>query len=1024
MRWKYFLLVFLILLSGASTTAEAQIAASRRIDWSQAGVSGGIPNRSTICATLNAGATAGQINSAIAACPSGQVVKLNAGTYSLSSGIDFNARSNVTLRGDGPDRTFLVFSGGVSCGGLGADVCFRNGALNSTDSPGNTANWTGGYAVGTTSITLSSTSNLQVGSMLILDQVNDSSDNGGVFVCDAGGVCATEGPGGTGRSGRVQEQIVKVTAISGNTVTITPGLYMPNWRSSQSPAAWWSSAVPITMSGIEDLSVNHQNSGSSMSGVYFFNAYNCWMKNVKSLNGNRNHVWLYQSAHVTVRDSYFYGTQNAASQSYGIETYMNSDSLVENNIFQHVTVGMMTGGSTSGTVFAYNYSLDDYYNVASWMQSSSYFHAGGIGFVLFEGNDGIGFTADAIHGTADFGTVFRNLFTGWEPGKSQQTVPIHIYTYNRYMNVLGNVLGRSGYHNRYESAAPSGTGGNTAIYTLGWSGNGGSTDSGVPNDSRVKTTLFRWGNYDVVNGAVVWNAAEVPSTVSPYGNPVPGSQTLPASLYLPGKPSWWGAVPWPPIGPDVTGGQDPSGHAYKLPAHLCYDLTSKTGGILNFNAAACYSSVQDTTPPTVSITAPANGAAGSGTITVAGTASDNTGVAGVQFKLDGANLGAEDTASPYTVAWNTAGATNGSHALTAVARDAAGNTATSTAVTVNVNNVQDTTAPSVPSNLTATAASVTQITLTWNASTDNIGVAGYRIFRCQGSGCTPTAQVATPTGASYSDTALSPSSSYTYAVSAYDAANNVSGKSAPASAVTFSLPSPSQGQVAGYGFNEGLGNSTWDTSVNQNTASLSGTAWTASGKFGSGLSFNGTSSFVDAPDIDPLTLQTTATFMAWVSLSSTPAEVVSVFNKWSQSVDDEYLFGINPDRTLYFGWQTTAGVDWGTTAYNQVNGNTVIPLGTMTHIAVVRNGGTLTFYVNGNLDASLSNAMDGNSFRNGIATLRIGGQGRGTRNRFFAGVIDEARIYNRALSEAEIESYMNAAIATVPGAPTNLRIIR
>jgi hypothetical protein len=75
-----------------------------RIDWSQAGVSGGIRNRTTICATLNPGATAGQINSAIAACPSGQVVKLNAGTYSLSSGIDFNARSSVTLRGDGPDR--------------------------------------------------------------------------------------------------------------------------------------------------------------------------------------------------------------------------------------------------------------------------------------------------------------------------------------------------------------------------------------------------------------------------------------------------------------------------------------------------------------------------------------------------------------------------------------------------------------------------------------------------------------------------------------------------------------------------------------------------------------------------------------------------------------------------------------------------------------------------------------------------------------------------------------------------------
>ena len=89
----------------------------------------------------------------------------------------------------------------------------------------------------------------------------------------------------------------------------------------------------------------------------------------------------------------------------------------------------------------------------------------------------------------------------------------------------------------------------------------------------------------------------------------------------------------------------------------------------------------------------------------------------------------------------------------------------------------------------------------------------------------------------------------------------------------------------------------------------------------------------------------------------------------------------------------------------------------MTHIAVVRNGGSLTFYVNGNLDASLSNAMDGNSFRNGITTLRIGGQGRGARNRFFAGVIDEARIYNRALSQAEIQSYMNTALAGLSGGP-------
>ena len=94
-----------------------------------------------------------------------------------------------------------------------------------------------------------------------------------------------------------------------------------------------------------------------------------------------------------------------------------------------------------------------------------------------------------------------------------------------------------------------------------------------------------------------------------------------------------------------------------------------------------------TIPPTVSISAPTGGATVSGTaVTVAATASDNVGVAGVQFKLDGANLGAEDTTSPYSVPWNSTTATNGSHTLTAVARDAAGNIGTSAGVTVTANN--------------------------------------------------------------------------------------------------------------------------------------------------------------------------------------------------------------------------------------------------------------------------------------------------------------------------------------------------
>ena len=95
----------------------------------------------------------------------------------------------------------------------------------------------------------------------------------------------------------------------------------------------------------------------------------------------------------------------------------------------------------------------------------------------------------------------------------------------------------------------------------------------------------------------------------------------------------------------------------------------------------------DTTPPTVSITAPAAGATVSGSaVPVSATASDNIGVVGVQFKLNGANLGAEDTSSPYSIVWDTTGSANGSASLTAVARDAAGNARTSAAVTVTVTN--------------------------------------------------------------------------------------------------------------------------------------------------------------------------------------------------------------------------------------------------------------------------------------------------------------------------------------------------
>jgi hypothetical protein len=137
----------------------------------------------------------------------------------------------------------------------------------------------------------------------------------------------------------------------------------------------------------------------------------------------------------------------------------------------------------------------------------------------------------------------------------------------------------------------------------------------------------------------------------------------------------------------------------------------------------------DTTPPTATITAPASGATVSGSMTVTATASDNAAVAGVQFKLDGANLGAEVTTSPYSVTWNTGSVVNGSHTLTAVVRDTANLTSTSAPVTVTVSN--DTIPPAV--TITAPAANVTlngSVVVTADAS-DNVSMAGVQ-FKLDG----------------------------------------------------------------------------------------------------------------------------------------------------------------------------------------------------------------------------------------------------------------------------------------------------
>src|SRR5205807_129748 len=107
-------------------------------------------------------------------------------------------------------------------------------------------------------------------------------------------------------------------------------------------------------------------------------------------------------------------------------------------------------------------------------------------------------------------------------------------------------------------------------------------------------------------------------------------------------------------------------------------------------------------------------------VAVLATATDNIEVAGVQFQVDGLNLGSEDTTFPYSANWDTT-ATNGAHILTAIARDAAGNTA-SASITVNVDN----SAPIVSINSPAANANVRGVVAVTASATDNVGVAGVQ----------------------------------------------------------------------------------------------------------------------------------------------------------------------------------------------------------------------------------------------------------------------------------------------------------
>jgi glucose/arabinose dehydrogenase len=321
----------------------------------------------------------------------------------------------------------------------------------------------------------------------------------------------------------------------------------------------------------------------------------------------------------------------------------------------------------------------------------------------------------------------------------------------------------------------------------------------------------------------------------------------------------------------------------------------------------------DTVAPTVSIAEPAAGATVSGNLTLRANASDDDSVAGVQFKVDGANVGAEDTSAPYSVVWDSRSVADGNHSITAVARDPSSNSATSAAVAVDVDN------PSTP---------------------------------------------------------------------------------------------PPTGLVAAYGFDEGFGSSVSDSSGTGNGGTIAGATRSAAGRFGSALQFDGVDDRVVVPDAASLDLSPQLTLEAWVR----PTLGTGWRTTLAKESGDTVAYSLYSNRSTLVP-TTEVNLDGRTRA---ANGASAVPLNTWTHLASTYDGTTIRLFVNGTQVGTLG--------RTGVMApsagpLSIGGNA--VHGEWFQGLIDEVRVYNRALTATEIQTDMNASVGTpdgeAPTAPGNLQ---
>ncbi len=422
-------------------------------------------------------------------------------------------------------------------------------------------------------------------------------------------------------------------------------------------------------------------------------------------------------------------------------------------------------------------------------------------------------------------------------------------------------------------------------------------------------------------------------------------------------------------------------------------------------------SSSDTTPPSVTLTAPFLGAALTGSVTVSADAADNVGVAGVQFKLDGVNLGAEVTQAPYSISWDTSKQVIGAHVLSAIARDAAGNTTTAASVSVT------TYVAVLPPVISGVASSVTgsaSATVSWN--TDQSANSQVAYGTSQSYGSTTTLNTGMVTAHSVAMAGLTPGTLYHYQV----ISSNPSGQQSVSSDQTFTtqaggsvtLPKP----LGNWQFDAGTGTGTTaaDSSGHAYTATLHKSPVWVQGVVGDALNFDGVDQYASVPHVAALDAYP-LTASVWFNTTDTSGTHALINKYASGSYKGYQVFLSNGSLCAWYVRDSAdhvgdSGCPLKTAGYNDGQWH-------MVTYTVDASGGKL--YVDGVLKTS--RAWTGRAGAVSSTDSLYFARYPGATQPYLAASVDEVRLYSSALNASQVAALYASFPRVLPVAWTALR---